>query len=835
MGISDQNILSKVRRPSRYLGHEINAIKKEPSDIEVSIALVFPDLYEVGMSHQGLKILYHILNSHEWLAAERVYSVWIDMEKEMRDRRIIPSTLDSGRPLSDFDIIGFSLQHELSYTNVLNMLDLIGIPFLSEDRDNSFPLIIAGGPACFNPEPIADIFDAVLIGDGEESAVEICKTVRDAKRNKINRKEILHELRKINGIYIPSFFKVHYLPEGPVGYVEPLYPDYRQVQKALVSDINRYPFPSDQVVPFTQLVHDRLAIEISRGCTRGCRFCQAGIIYRPVRERNPDSIIKSADRALRVTGFEEISLLSLSSGDYGCIAPLIKAIMDMQSEKKIAVSLPSLRIDSLDPAWFEQIKRVRKTGFTMAPEAGNDSLRKKINKPLTNIDILNMASEVYKAGWNLIKLYFMIGLPGEEEQDRKDIIGLAQEVAGLAKGRGRKTILNVSISTFVPKAHTPFMWASQISFEESWRHINMIRKGLKGGLIRVKWNQPELSWLEGIFSRGDRRLTATLAEAWRLGARFDAWSEHFRMDIWKEAFKRSRLDPELYLYRSRSMDELFPWDHISSGVTKDYLKKEWRNAQEGKTTPDCRKKCHECGVCDHKDIDHVLWGDWSPSIALEKSPSDYLEADIKKYRLTFSKMGLAGYLSHLEVARTFIRALRRTGLKMVFSKGYHPMPKVSFTYALPVGTESLHETVNVELYETIPVSTFKERLNGQLPDGIRVNFIEDISIEANGANLTESHFQVTINNLKIDKIHIKNFLDSDSFPIIKKAKKGEREVNARSIVKDITYTPPNTLYLVMKHIQGPEIKPMQIIQEIFHLKDQDMEGIKILKIKQIMG
>ena len=410
MSVLGQPWFSNITRPSRYLGNEINSIKKDPASIDVSIALAFPDLYEVGMSHLGLKILYHILNRHDWLAAERVFCPLADMEKELRDRRLPLTTLESDRPLSSFDIVGFSLQHELTLTNVLNILDLSGIPFLSEKRDLSFPLIIAGGPACFNPEPVASLFDAIVIGDGEEAALEICRRIRETKLKKVKRKEkILADIANIRGVYIPSFFKVHHKPEGTINTIEPLIPGYKEVKKAVVSDIDYYPFPTCQVVPFTELVHDRLTIEIARGCTRGCRFCQAGMIYRPVRERNPQSVISNLEKALRLTGFEELSLLSLSSGDYSCIGPLLKALMDRQAKNKVSISLPSLRIDSLNPSWFDQIKRVRKTGFTLAPEAGSDRLRRVINKSLTNKDILNIAPQVYRAGWNLIKLYFMIG------------------------------------------------------------------------------------------------------------------------------------------------------------------------------------------------------------------------------------------------------------------------------------------------------------------------------------------------------------------------------------------------------------------------------------------
>ncbi|HEJ83988.1 MAG TPA: TIGR03960 family B12-binding radical SAM protein, partial [Desulfobacteraceae bacterium] len=516
MAIFDQSWFSRIKRPSRYLGNEINVVKKDPAAADVSVALAFPDVYEVGMSHLGLKILYHILNRQEWMAAERVFCPWIDLEQELRARGLPLGSLESGRPLSDFDIVGFSLQHELTHSNVLTMLELSGIPFLAGQREFPFPLVIAGGPACFNPEPVALLFDAMVIGDGEEVLVDICRRVRAAGgRRNARKQDLLVELAGLRGVYVPSLFNVRHKNDGRIKDIEPRLEGYRHVNKAIVPDINQTLFPRAQVVPFTELVHDRLAVEICRGCTRGCRFCQAGMIYRPVRERRPQSVLDRADEELRLTGFEELSLLSLSSGDYECLGPLLKALMDRQARNNTAVSLPSLRVDSLDPEWFEQIKRVRKTGFTLAPEVGNDRLRRAMNKALTNEDILDMARRVYAAGWKLIKLYFMIGLPGESEKDLVDIVRLCKEVLRCAKGPGKSPKLNVSVATFVPKAHTPFMWTSQVHFEESRRRIRRIQEGLGRrpfSGVRVKWNQPELSWLEGIFSRGDRRLSCVVLE-----------------------------------------------------------------------------------------------------------------------------------------------------------------------------------------------------------------------------------------------------------------------------------------------------------------------------------
>jgi radical SAM family uncharacterized protein/radical SAM-linked protein len=832
----DSHWFSEIRRPSRYIGHEINAIKKDLSQTEVSIALAFPDLYEVGMSHVGLRILYYLLNDQEWLAAERAFCPWVDLEREMKVRGLRLTTLESGSPLSEFDIVGFSLQHELSYTNVLTMLDLGGVPFRARQRKENEPLVIAGGPACFNPEPVADFFDLFVIGDGEIPAIEICKTVRTAKRDGVkDRHELLKRLSRITGVYVPSLFECRYGRDGSLAAVEPLLDGYSHVDKSIIPSLEHVPLSAGQIVPFTELVHDRVAIEIARGCTRGCRFCQAGMIYRPVRERSPNGVLELAEKSLRLTGFEDLSLLSLSSGDYSAIEPLLKTLMDKHAPDRVAVSLPSLRVDSLSPSWIEQVKRVRKTGFTLAVEAGSERLRKIINKGLTQDEVLLMAHSVYGAGWNLIKLYFMVGLPFEEMDDVHDIIRLAKAVAAKAPKRGRQPKLNVSVAAFVPKSHTPFQWASQVGLKESADRIRVIQEALmKHSAIRVKWNQPEMSWLEGVFSRGDRRLAEAVLEAWKLGARFDGWTEHFNISRWRQAFAKTNLDPDAYAHRERDLDECLPWDHIHSRVSKDYLKEEWHRAVASVTTPDCRQHCLNCGVCDHGTIKPILHPSWQPSGQSVIRPEGR-EHPLKtaRYRLTFTKLDLFRHLGHLELVRLFIRAMRRAGLPLAHSEGFHPMPKLSFACALPVGTESLVETVDVELMEPCPIGELVAKVNAQLPGPIHITMAEPLNAGQGGARIKESRFLITLNGTRPSAEELEKFLKADLVPAAKQGKRGQIVVNARSQVRSIEILSTGEINMVTAHAEGPELKPLDLLRTVFGLTESQIRTARIIKTMQV--
>jgi radical SAM family uncharacterized protein/radical SAM-linked protein len=741
--------LPLVQKPSRYVGGEHGEVRKDWDAASARMCLAFPDIYDIGMSHLGCRILYAILNRHEKLLAERAYTPWIDMEKELRAHGEPLRSLESWRPLSDFDVVGFSLQFELTYTNVLTMLELGGIPLESKDRGEDHPLVIAGGPTATHAEPMAPFIDAFVIGDGEEKTPELLLSWSALKKAGVPRRERLIALAKLGGIYVPALYTTRLEPDTKMQVVEPIdgprlagvpFP----VERAMIDRLDDHPFPSIGPVASTETVFDRVSVEIARGCTEGCRFCQAGMIYRPVRERSPESILETLKAAVREGGYDEASLTCLSTADYSAIHPLVKAVARELGDQKVSLSVSSLRAYGLDEDVLDEIKKVRASGLTFAPEAGSQRMRDVVNKNVTEEQLMKTAERVFERGWSKMKLYFMIGLPTEEEEDVRGIVQTGARARAVGRGlqKGRGPEVTVSVSVHVPKPHTPFQWCAMddralVREKQGW-----LREEAREGRVKLKMHDSDGSWLEGVLSRGDRTLGPVILSAYRDGARFDSWDEVFDAGAWSRAFERCGVDPSIFLGTIPVRARL-PWDHIDVGLEEGFLAREYQKALQNRLSPPCGKVagmfvhhtntldavadqrrlvCYDCGVaCDLSGMreERLVFlrslGANDPPAAREsatregkiepkhrKPPAPIAQGAPLRLRLQFEKLGRAAYRGHLDLVRVLPRIFRRIGMPLFYTGGFHPKPEMIFGPALSLGISSLCEYVDVKLDSSVP-------------------------------------------------------------------------------------------------------------------------------------
>ncbi len=825
--------LQGVERPGRYVGGEINACGKSFGDARVRFALAFPDVYEVGLSHLGLRLLYHILNGMDGVMADRVYAPWFDFEGRLKEEGEPLRAIESRRNLKDFDFLGFSLQYELSYTNILTILHGAGIPFRADSRSGDDPWIVGGGPCAFNPEPLASFFDFFVLGEAEELLGEIAGIYEGWKEEGAERQVFLERICRVEGVYVPSFFQVRYGDGGVISSIEPLREDHRSVGKRLVLDLDTgSPLPEKPLVPLLDIVHNRLGIEIARGCTRGCRFCQASFIYRPVRERNPARIVSEAKRALEKTGYEELSLLSLSTGDYCHIQPLLTELMRRFSGEKVAVSFPSMRVGTLTPELMELIRQVRKTGFTLAPEAGSERLRRVINKEILDEELLAAAESAYGLGWRVLKLYFMIGLPTERQEDLQALVALCHEVWKL--GKRSKAAVNVSVSTFVPKAMTPFQWKAQMPREEVEDCLEYLKVNLRKPGMRLKWHHPGQSFLEGVFARGDRRLAPVIERAWRMGARFDGWTEYLREDLWEQAFQEEGIDPSFYTYRERSRDEVLPWDHLSSGVDKEYLHREMNRGLREEFTDDCRwSECTGCGVCDHDQVrpslHHETPVEFHDGAGVGEAAGAHVSEGVL-YRLQYSKTGTIRFVGQIELSQALMRAVRRAGLPAGYSKGFHPHMKLSFTEALPLGMESEVSEAYLTLTRREDPQEIGDRLNAHLPQGVEIRNVSRVARRARRKGAQRVTY--VIEGLGTERV--RRVLEawpsrSEDF-LEKKTKKGKLTAPLHRVLLAVRLADESSLEMDLVEIEQACFRPMNVLQ---HLLEEPLDNFGECRVRKV--